>query len=429
MQKLAKFALLGFLFAFSAPCLAQGWSPWDELFGGRRSYDDRRWQESDRPMRFEDRAPRYESRKPPPIGGDIRSGGARPEIAAETPPTVDFAYDFPAQSIVIVTGSRKLYYVLPDQKAYEYRVSVGREGFNWNGTEKVSRKQSWPDWHPPAEMRERDPSLPEKMTGGLKNPLGALALYLGDTLYRIHGTNDVKSIGQAQSSGCFRMLNTAVLHLAAVTQIGTSVSVVPALSDRARISRAPEAPPASALKPAPPANQQLPPDRPAAPANLPPPAADQPARSANQQPPPDRPAPPANLPPPAADQAERSANQQPPPDRPAAPANSPPPAADQPARSANQQPPPDRPVAPANPPPPAADQPARSANQQPPPDRPAPPANRPRPAAEQAPRSANQQPPANRRIAQPSQPVAAANPERDSLPDYGALRNYTLGKR
>ena len=88
-------------------------------------------------MRFEDRAPRYEARKPPPIGGDIRSGGARPEIAPETPPTVDFAYDFPANSIVIVTGSRKLYYVLPDQKAYEYRVSVGREGFNWNGTEKA----------------------------------------------------------------------------------------------------------------------------------------------------------------------------------------------------------------------------------------------------------------------------------------------------
>ena len=374
MQKLAKFALLGFLFAFSAPCPAQGWSPWDELFGGRRSYDDRRWQESDRPSRFEDRAPRYESRKPPPTGGDIRSGGPRPEIAAAIPPTVDFAYDFPANSIVIVTGSRKLYYVLPDQKAYEYRISVGREGFNWNGTEKVSRKQAWPDWHPPAEMRERDPSLPEKMTGGLKNPLGALALYLGDTLYRIHGTNDVKSIGHAQSSGCFRMLNTAVLHLAAVTEIGTSVSVVPALSDRARISRAPEVSPAPALEPAPPANQQ-PPDRPAAPANVPPPAADQAARSANQQPPPDRPAAPASQSPPAADQAARSANQQPLPDRPAAPANLP-------------------------------------------------------PAADQNPRSANQPPPASRRVAQPpSQPVAAANSERDSLPDYGALRDYTLGKR
>ena len=377
MQKLAKLTLLGFLFASSGPCLAQSWPPWaDELFGGRRSYDDRRWQDSDRPMRFEDRVPRYESRKPPPADGDIRSGGARPEITAQMPPTVDFAYDFPAHSIVIVTGSRKLYYVLPDQKAYEYRISVGREGFNWNGTEKVSRKQAWPDWHPPAEMRERDPSLPEKMTGGLKNPLGAIALYLGDTLYRIHGTNDVKSIGQAQSSGCFRMLNTAVLHLAAVTKIGTSVSVVPALSDRPRISRAPEASSPPALKPAPPASQQPQPDRPAVPANQPPPAADQAARSANQQPPPDRPVVPANPPPPAADQAARSANQQPLPDRPAARANPSPPAVDLPARSANQQ------------------------------------------------------PPASRRVAQPpSQPIAAANPERDSLPDYGALRNYTLGKR
>ena len=364
MQKLAKLTLLGFLFAFSAPCLAQGWSPWEELFGGRRSYDDRRWEESDRPRRFEDKAPRYESRKPlPPTGGDIRSGGARPEIAAETPPTVDFAYDFPVHSIVIVTGSRKLYYVLPDQKAYEYRVSVGREGFNWNGTEKVSRKQAWPDWHPPAEMRERDPSLPEKMTGGLKNPLGAIALYLGDTLYRIHGTNDVKSIGQAQSSGCFRMLNTAVLHLAKVTEIGTSVSVVPTLSDRARISRAPEASPAPAFKPAPPASP-------------PPAAADPPAHSASQQPPPERPTPPASPPPAAAEPTAPSANQQPPPDRPAAPANQPPAAADPPARSANQQ------------------------------------------------------PPANRRVAQPpSRPIASANPEGDSLPDYGALRNYTLGKK
>jgi lipoprotein-anchoring transpeptidase ErfK/SrfK len=422
MQKLSKFALLVFLLAFSAPCLAQGWSPWDELFGGRRSYDDRRWQESDRPSRFEDRTRRHESRKPPPAGGDIRSGGARPEITAETPPTVDFAYDFPAHSIVIVTGSRKLYYVLPDQKAYEYRVSVGREGFNWNGTEKVSRKQAWPDWHPPAEMRERDPSLPEKMTGGLKNPLGAIALYLGDTLYRIHGTNDVKSIGQAQSSGCFRMLNTAVLHLAAVTEIGTSVSVVPALSDRARISRAPEASPAPAFKPAPPANQQLPPDRPAAPANLPPPAADPPARSANQQPLPDRPAAPASQPPAAANQAARPANQEPPADRPA------PPAAHQAARPANQQPPPDRPAAPANQRPSAADLPARSANQQPLPDRSATPTSRPPPAADKPARSANQLPPASPRVAQPSQPIAA-NSERDSLPDYGALRNYTLGKK
>jgi lipoprotein-anchoring transpeptidase ErfK/SrfK len=80
--------------------------------------------------------------------------------------------------MVIDTGGRKLYYVLPDKKAYAYPISVGREGFDWTGTETISRKQAWPDWYPPTEMRERDSSLPEEMTGGLKNPLGAMALYL-----------------------------------------------------------------------------------------------------------------------------------------------------------------------------------------------------------------------------------------------------------
>ena len=105
-------------------------------------------------------------------------------------------------------------------------------------------------------MRERDPKLPEKMTGGLKNPLGAMALYLGDTLYRIHGTNDVKSIGQAQSSGCFRMLNAAVLHLAAQAETGTPVTVVASLPARQEVGRAPAPPgqaqPASAATSPPP---------------------------------------------------------------------------------------------------------------------------------------------------------------------------------
>jgi hypothetical protein len=104
----------------------------------------------------------------------------------------------------------------------------------------VSRKQAWPDWYPPAEMRERDPSLPEKMTGGLKNPLGAMALYLGNTLYRIHGTNEAKSIGRAASSGCFRMLNAHVLHLASIAEIGTTVQVVTSLPRRQELSRGPE---------------------------------------------------------------------------------------------------------------------------------------------------------------------------------------------
>jgi lipoprotein-anchoring transpeptidase ErfK/SrfK len=175
-----------------------------------------------------------------PRGGDVREGGARPEIAPQAPAVVRFLYDYPINSIVIDTGGRKLYYVLPEGQAYEYNISVGREGFNWTGTETVSRKQTWPDWYPPAEMRERDPSLPEKMTGGLKNPLGAMALYLGNTLYRIHGTNEAKSIGRAASSGCFRMLNAHVLHLASITEIGTMVQVVASLPRSQELSRAPE---------------------------------------------------------------------------------------------------------------------------------------------------------------------------------------------
>jgi len=141
-------------------------------------------------------------------------------------------------SIVIDTAGRKLYYILGNGQAYAYPISVGREGFNWTGTEKISRKQAWPDWYPPKEMRQRDPRLPDKMTGGIRNPLGAMALYLGTTLYRIHGTNDVKSIGQAESSGCFRMLNSAVLHLTEIADTGTTVTVVASLPKGPEISQA-----------------------------------------------------------------------------------------------------------------------------------------------------------------------------------------------
>lgn len=220
MRKIAEalsFAAL-LLLGASAQSSAQGWPPWaDEVFGKRPGYE-RRWE-----------APERRLQSPGRRGGDIRDGGARPEIAPVAPPLVAFPHDFPANSIVIDTGARKLYYVLADKQAYEYAISVGREGFNWTGTEAISRKLAWPDWYPPAEMRERDPALPEKMTGGLKNPLGAIALYLGTTLYRIHGTNDAKSIGSAQSSGCFRMLNSAVVHLASIAEIGTTVSVVSSL--------------------------------------------------------------------------------------------------------------------------------------------------------------------------------------------------------
>ena len=225
-----KFAILVFsggclLTLSSAGALAQGWPPWaDNIFRSPRSEP------------WVDPEPRSRQRLAPLV----QDGGARPELLAEPPPVVAFAHDYPANSIVIDTGARRLYYVLEGQQAYAYPISVGREGFNWSGSETVSRKQPWPDWHPPPEMRERDPALPEKMTGGLRNPLGAMAIYLGNTLYRIHGTNDVKSIGRAQSSGCFRMLNSAVLHLASLTEIGAAVVVVPSLEGQVNVSRAPE---------------------------------------------------------------------------------------------------------------------------------------------------------------------------------------------
>lgn len=201
------------------------------------------------------RPPRYgapnDVQMPPPSQGEIRDGGARPEIAPTPPPVVAFSQAYPANSIVIATDERHLYYVLPGNRAYVYQISVGREGFDWYGVEKVSRKQAWPDWHPPVEMRQRDPRLPEKMTGGVKNPLGAVALYLGTTLYRIHGTNDERSLGQAQSSGCFRMMNSSAVHLASITEVGTTVQVVKSLQPDA-VSRAEPTPtPAVRQPPAP----------------------------------------------------------------------------------------------------------------------------------------------------------------------------------
>lgn len=170
-------------------------------------------------------------------GEEVASGGARPDVSAKAPPSVPFPSSFKPGSIVIDQSKKKLYYVLSDDEALRYDISVGREGFSWTGTEKVSRIADWPDWHPPAEMRERDPRLPKKMTGGLKNPLGAKAIYLGNTLYRIHGTNDPKSIGRAASSGCFRMMNEHVVHLASLVQVGAEVHVLAKLPMKVAGSR------------------------------------------------------------------------------------------------------------------------------------------------------------------------------------------------
>ena len=165
-------------------------------------------------------APRSSVKYPP-----FLEGGARPDISPSAPPQVRFT-GYGAGSIVIDTAGRALYYVTSTSSAYRYPISVGREGFTWRGTEKISRVQSWPDWRPPAEMRQRDPNLPELMSGGINNPLGAKALYLGNTLYRIHGTNDSRTIGYAASSGCFRMMNSHVTHLSTLAGNGTTVHVL-----------------------------------------------------------------------------------------------------------------------------------------------------------------------------------------------------------
>lgn len=155
-------------------------------------------------------------------------GGSRPSIGASSPGQVAFT-GYSAGSIVVDTSGRSLYYVTSSTSAYRYPISVGREGFTWRGVERVSRIQSWPDWRPPAEMRRRDPNLPEVMSGGVNNPLGAKAIYLGSTLYRIHGTNNSRSIGYAASSGCFRMMNSHVVHLSGLVSVGATVHVLNSL--------------------------------------------------------------------------------------------------------------------------------------------------------------------------------------------------------
>lgn len=159
---------------------------------------------------------------------ELAQGGARPDIKPKTPKTVTFNSDaYKPGDIVIDTKRRKLFLLLAQEGyALSYPIAVGKRGFTWTGVEQVSHIQDWPDWHPPEEMRERSPSLPKKMTGGIKNPLGAKAIYLGKTLYRIHGTNARWTIGRASSSGCFRMHNAHVVHLARLVDKTTTVHVL-----------------------------------------------------------------------------------------------------------------------------------------------------------------------------------------------------------
>lgn len=159
----------------------------------------------------------------------IENSGSKPIASASSPAKVGNPTGYGAGQIVIDQSSKKLYYTLSKNEAYVYPVAVGKQGFKWTGTKKISREEDWPDWRPPAEMRQRKPNLPEYVAGGPKNPLGAKALYLGNSLYRIHGTNDPKSIGTDASSGCIRMYNGHVVHLASMAGVGTTVHVVSSL--------------------------------------------------------------------------------------------------------------------------------------------------------------------------------------------------------
>lgn len=129
-------------------------------------------------------------------------------------------------TIVVSTAERRLYYVLGGGRAVRYGVGVGRPGFTWGGQQTVTMKREWPDWRPPAQMLKRRPDLPRHMPGGPENPLGARALYLGSTLYRIHGSNEPDTIGQAVSSGCIRMLNDDVADLYERAKVGTRVVIL-----------------------------------------------------------------------------------------------------------------------------------------------------------------------------------------------------------
>ena len=186
----------------------------------------------------------------PDITGSVRSGEGPPRsdatMIASLPPEyqpeqgppaalpaqfqrqlVDYRTTQPAGTLIIDTPHTYLYLVMGHGKALRYGIGVGREGFTWSGTERISRMKQWPDWFPPKEMIERQPYLPRFMAGGESNPLGARALYLGHTLYRIHGTNQPSTIGSFVSSGCIRLANADIEDLYNRVQVGTRVVVLP----------------------------------------------------------------------------------------------------------------------------------------------------------------------------------------------------------
>jgi lipoprotein-anchoring transpeptidase ErfK/SrfK len=139
--------------------------------------------------------------------------------------TVSYDTKLKPGTIVVETEERRLYFVLPGGEAVKYGIGVGRDGFRWSGQHTITRKAEWPGWTPPAEMRRRVPDLPAYMPGGPDNPLGARALYIGATLYRLHGTSEPWTIGQAVSSGCIRLTNEDIIDLFDRVKVGSMVVV------------------------------------------------------------------------------------------------------------------------------------------------------------------------------------------------------------
>jgi lipoprotein-anchoring transpeptidase ErfK/SrfK len=203
MKAHSRLAAVAALFAATAVATAAAANPLEALFG---------------PVLPQVRAPAYAN--PQDDGGrDVRSDLRRQIVGfrtSETPGT-----------IVVDTPNTYLYFILPGGKAVRYGIGVGRKGFTWSGVKSIERKAEWPDWTPPPEMIQRQPYLPRFVAGGPSNPLGARAMYLSGSVYRIHGTNAPDSIGEEVSSGCIRMLNEDVIDLYNRVQVGTKVVVLP----------------------------------------------------------------------------------------------------------------------------------------------------------------------------------------------------------
>jgi lipoprotein-anchoring transpeptidase ErfK/SrfK len=196
-------------------------------YGGKRSS---RVEATPEGLRLPPNDPRMQRPRvsaPSPASNAMYVAPMRPEVA-DMFRRQSVAYDGKqkAGTVIVDTSNRFLYLVQADGKALRYGIGVGREGFQWRGSHPITAKKEWPDWRPPSEMLERQPHLPRFMPGGPRNPLGARAMYLGSTLYRIHGSNEPWTIGQAVSSGCIRMTNDDVTDLYSRVKTGTKVVVL-----------------------------------------------------------------------------------------------------------------------------------------------------------------------------------------------------------